>query len=195
MSFYPPEISERFHSPKNAGKAARTNAVGTGASFVCGAFVRFYLEIDSQTKEIREAKFKTGACGFSMAAADVLAEKIVGRKLNELHGFDKNILEKEIAGELGTFPESRSHCATICLDALRAAFNDYRSFQIEEFAGEKALICTCFGVSEEMIEKVIAENSLETVEEVISVCSAGGGCGSCQPLIREILDAINFERS
>ena len=175
--------------PKNVGKPDRTNAVGTGASFLCGAFVRFYLEIDVQTKEIKRAKFKTNACGFSIAAADLLADKIVGRKLSELHGFDKNISSNEIEAELGAFPENRKHCAEICLDALRAAFNDFRSLQIEEFTGEKALICTCFGVGEETIETVIEENSLETVEQVTDLCNAGGGCGSCQPLIQEILDS------
>jgi NifU-like protein len=63
------------------------------------------------------------------------------------------------------------------------------AFQIEEFTGEKALICTCFGVSEETIERVIANNRCETVEEVSQKCNAGSGCGSCQPLIQEIIDS------
>jgi NAD(P)H-nitrite reductase large subunit len=65
---------------------------------------------------------------------------------------------------------------------------DFRAFQIEEWSGEKALICTCFGVSEETIENLVKENSLETIEEVTAACNAGGGCGSCQPLIQEIID-------
>jgi NifU-like protein len=194
VKFYPPKISERFHAPKAIRKTEETKAAGTGASFVCGAFVRFYLDIDVQTKEIREAKFNSNACGFAIAAADVLAEKIVGRKLNELHGFDRSILANEIERELEKFPDNRKHCIAICMDAIRAAFNDFRSFQIEEFTGEKALICTCFGVSEETIEKVIAENQVEAIEEVTEICNAGGGCGSCQPLIQEILDAMNLER-
>jgi NifU-like protein len=73
---------------------------------------------------------------------------------------------------------------------LQDAFADFRAFQIEEFAGEKALICTCFGVSEERIEKAITENNLQTVEEVGEFCRAGTGCGSCQPLIQEIIDSL-----
>jgi len=188
MAFYPPKISERFHAPENAGAAAGANAVGTGASFVCGAFVRFYLQIDAQTKEIRQAKFKTSGCGYSVAAADVLAARVRGKKLIELHGFEDNELQSEIEGELGEFSAHRAHCLKICLDALHAAFADFRAFQIEEFAGEKALICTCFGVSEETIERAVAENEIETVEEVTDICKAGGGCGSCQFLIQEIID-------
>jgi NifU-like protein len=189
VSFYSSKISQRFYSPQYSGKAESANAAGTDASFVCGAFVRFSLRIELETKEIKEAKFKTNGCGFLIAAADVLAEKISGKKLTELHGLDENELRTEIEGELETFPENRRHCAEICLDALHRTFSDFRAFQIVEFAGEKALICTCFGVSEDTIEKIIAESSLQTVEDVTDACSAGGGCGSCRFLIQEIIDS------
>lgn len=188
MSFYPNKINKHFRQPKRAGKVEKTNAVGTGASFVCGSFVRFYLEIDVQ-KQIKDAKFKSNGCGFAIAAADVLAEKIVGKNLTALHGLDN--FKVEIENELDKFPENRKHCAEICVDALSQAFADFRVLQIEEFAGEKALICTCFGVSEERIEKIIAENEVETVEEIGEICNAGTGCGSCHFLIQEMLDAQN----
>lgn len=185
--FYPEKISERFYAPKNAGKSRRTNAVGTGASFVCGSFVRVYLEIDARTKEIKEAKFKSNGCGYAVAAADVLTEKIVDRKLTDLHAAGD--LQIEIEREIGAFGAGREHCLEICLDALRCAFADFRAARIEEFTGEKALICTCFGVSEETVEKIVAENSLETIEEVGEICNAGTGCGSCRFLIQEIIDS------
>lgn len=189
MTFYPPEIARRVSAPENAGKALGANGVGTGASFVCGAFVRFYLRIDAAAKRVVEAKFKTDGCGFAVAAADVLAEKIKGVSLGELHGLEENALRAEIESRLGQFSARRAHCLEICLDAMHGAFADFRALQLEEFAGEKALICTCFGVSEETIERAVEENALETVEEVIDQCRAGGGCGSCRFLIQEILDA------
>ncbi|HSK71642.1 MAG TPA: iron-sulfur cluster assembly scaffold protein [Pyrinomonadaceae bacterium] len=188
MNFYPQEISRIFNSPKNVGKAENTNAVGTGASFVCGAAVRLFLRIEKDTKEILEARFRTNGCGFTIAAADVLAEKILGKKLTELHGLEKESLQAEIEAELDKFPGNRKHCLEICIEALQAALADFRAFQIEEFAGEKALICTCFGISEEAIEKIIAENEIEMVEEVTEISNAGGGCGSCQFLIQEMID-------
>jgi NifU-like protein len=193
MGFYPPKINAHFSTPARAGKAAATNAVGTGASFVCGSFVRFYLEIDLQTKEIRDARYKTNGCGFAMAAAEVLAEKIVGRKLTELHGLDHTEFLGEIENELGGFGANRAHCAEICFDALSAAFQDFRALQIEEYAGEKALICTCFGISEETIQAVIAETGAGTVEEIGRACHAGTGCGSCRFLIQELIDLRELE--
>ncbi len=193
MSFYPEQVSRRFYEPEHAGKPERTNAVGTGASFVCGTFVRFYLEIDAETKEIRDAKYKSNACGYALAAAEVLAENICGKRLTELHGLENDELKTEIENELGKFPDSRTHCAENCFDALHTALNDFRSRQIEEFTGEKALICTCFGVSEDEIESVIEKNKIESVEEVGAVCNAGTGCGSCRMLIQELIDIYTYE--
>ena len=193
MSFYPEKISERFYASTRSGKAEKTNAVGTGASFLCGTFIRFFLEIDVSSKEIKDAKYKTNGCGFTIAAAEVLTGKIVGKKLTELHGLKNEELAAEIESELDSFPAGRKHCAEICLDALHAALDDFRSFQIEEFTGDKALICTCFGVSEDEIENVIEKNAVESVEEVTNICNAGGGCGSCVMLIRELIDIYRSE--
>ena len=188
MSFYSAKISERFHAPKNVGRAQDANAVGTSATFVCGAVLRFTLRIDRKTKEIREANFLTNGCGYLIASADAMAEKIVGSRLTEFHSLDKHVLESAIENELEKFSAHRKHCLNLATETLQIALADFRALQIEEFTGEKVLICTCFGVSEETIENLIVEKSLATIEEVTGACNAGGGCGSCQPLIQEILD-------
>jgi NifU-like protein len=184
VSFYPKEISKRFNSPKNAGIAESQNAKGIAASFICGSIVQISLRIED--KEIRESKFKTNGCGFMIAAAESISETIVNTKLID---FDKVELKRKLMDALGDFPADRTNCLDVCFEALQKAFQNFRKTQIEEFAGEKALICTCFGVSEETIEKLVTENSLESVEEVSMACNAGSGCGSCQPLIQEIIDS------
>lgn len=188
MSFYPDRIDRIFRRPENAGTAARANAAGRHATFVCGAALRLSLRIDTRTKEIGEARFATNGCGYLIAAAEVLTRLITGRRLTEFGGeFDRR-LEQEIERELGRFARPRRHCLELTLETLHRALADFRLFQIGEFAGEKALICTCFGVAEETIERAIAAKGLETVEQVGRICRAGTGCGSCQPLIQEILD-------
>ena len=191
MSFYRKKISERIHDPRNAGVSIKVNARGKGVSFLCGVSVEISLEIDEETKEILDAKFKTNGCGFAIATADFLAEKIISRKLTNLHGLEGlEILHKE---EFGKFPIGREQCADICFEALYEALAEYRTKRVKEWNGEKGLICSCFGLDEEMIEKLIAENNLETVEEIGRICNAGTGCGSCQPLIQEIIDNRMFE--
>jgi len=193
VSFYPDEINKKIRRPKRVGELKGANGVGTGASFVCGTFVKFYLQIEIETKEIIEAKYKTSGCGFVIAAAEVLCAQIKGRRLIEFQGLDKSILQTGIENELDKFSDDRAHCLQLCIDSLQSAFADFRAAQIEEFTGEQALICTCFGVSENTIENLIQEKSLSTVEEVTAECNAGGGCGSCQPLIQDILDVHERE--
>lgn len=164
-----------------------SDADGKWASFLCGVSVKFSLQIDDESKEITSAKFKTNGCGFVIAAADFICEKIIENELTELHGLDD--LENAFAQEFGDFPSGRKHCADICFNALQNALAEYRMLQVEEWTGEKALICTCFGVSEERIETEISLHNLQTVEDVGDICNAGTGCGSCQLLIQEMIDS------
>ena len=53
------------------------------------------------------------------------------------------------------------------------------------------IICHCFDVTREDIEKAIKEKGLKTVEEVGEATNAGTGCGGCQEQIQEILNEIN----
>lgn len=138
-------------------------------------------------------RFQTNGCGFMIAAADALADAIAGKQLAELHGLDRDELRAKLCEELDAFPADRRHCEEACIEALRSAFADYRARRIEEFQGEKALICTCFGVSQETIESQIVKGSLKTVEEVTRICNAGGGCGSCRMLIQEIIDSHSIQ--
>jgi NifU-like protein len=184
VSFYPTKISERFNAPKHIGSLESANALGTNAAFICGSIIRFSLLIEN--KQIITVKFKTNGCGFLIATADFISEIVEN---TSLVGFDKIELESAIRKNLGIFPQNREHCLQVCFDALQDAFKDYRSHQLKEFVGEKALICSCFGVSEEEIETLVAKHSLRKVEEVSNMCNAGSGCGSCQPLIQEIIDS------
>lgn len=193
MSFYPPKIDERFHNLQRAEKPDKANAVGTGASFICGAVVKVSLFIETANKAIIRAGFQTSGCGYAAAAADCLAEYLEERNLRELHGIDDRKLLLIIKKILGEFPPDRTHCAEICAEAVQNALKDFRRRQIEEFQGEKALVCTCFSVAEENVERVIVETGAATAEEVGKFCRAGTGCGACRFLIQEMIDAQPLE--
>jgi len=128
-----------------------------------------------------------------IAAADVLADWISGRELKDLHGSETDDVRLRVGSILGDFPEQREHCLETSISALHKAFADYRNRRLDEFRGEKALICTCFGISEESVEKCIADNNPETTAEVAKLCRAGSGCGSCRMLIQEMIDIARVE--
>ena len=188
VGYYPTSIDERFRKKVHAGRADGASAVGTAATFVCGSFVRFTLLINQERKQIVEAKYQTNGCGFMIATAEIIAEAMTQRFVTELHGLDNAWLNSLIETKLGLFEDGRQQCKDTCFEAIQAAFFDYRALQVEEFQGEKALICTCFGVTEETIALVIGKEKASSVEQVAELCNAGSGCGSCRMMIQEMID-------
>lgn len=188
MSFYPASIQQRLNQPQNAGCTDNAAASGRSASFLCGCSVGFAVRLGDDDKTIESAIFNSNGCGYMVAAADVLAETLRGKQLADLHSLDHEELISLVENKLTSFPSERGQCADVCIEALRATFANLREKRREEFAGERALVCTCFGVLEETIAAHISEKSLKTTDEVAAVCNAGGGCGSCLMLIQEMLD-------
>ena len=123
-----------------------------------------------------------------VAAAEVLSEYVTGKTLGDLHGFNDEQLRAIVDRAVEAFESGRKHCLDACFEAIHGAFADYRALQLEEFQGEKALICTCFGVTEERLEVVIRGLKEPSVGTVGDVCNAGTGCGSCRMLIEEMID-------
>ena len=188
MSFYPATIHQRLKQPQNAGAIENANAFGRSASFLCGCSVGFGVRLSTDGKTIEVAAFNSNGCGYMVAAADVLAGTLNGKQLSDLHSLDGDELFAAVENKLIPYPAERRQCADVCIEALRTTFADLRTKQIEEFGGEKALVCTCFGVLEETIDAHIREGALRTVDEVAAICNAGNGCGSCRMLIQEMLD-------
>ena len=184
MPYYPDHINDHFFNPRNVGEVESEDAFGDTGSLICGAVVRLSLKIDAASHRITEARHRTVGCGFLIASASLLTEIIKGMVVGEA----ARLNESEIAEKFGGVPQDRMQCVALCCDALHDAAVRYRQTTLEEWTGEEALICTCFGVSEKSIERVIHTRSLHTIEQVTRACNAGGGCGSCHPLIEDILE-------
>jgi NifU-like protein len=184
MSYYPARINEHFLNPRNVGEVEGADAVGEAGSLECGALLRLSLKIDASVQRITDAKFKATGCGFLIANASALTETVKDLAISRAAMLD----ETAVTGWFGESPHDRTQCAALCREALLAALANYHNAAREEWTGDEALICTCFGVSEKSIERVIHTRSLRTVKEVTRMCNAGGGCQSCRPLIEDILD-------
>jgi len=184
MPYYPDRINEHFLNPRNVGEAQEANAIGEAGSLTCGAILRLSLKIDAGQQRITDAKFKTVGCGVLIASASVLTETIQEMAISRA----ATLGESAITDWFEDLPPDKKHCPALCREALHAALTNYHNAKREEWAGDEALICTCFCVSEKTIEQVIEARSLHTVEQVTRACHAGGGCQSCHPLITDILD-------
>jgi NifU-like protein len=186
---YPEKVSKRLRTSKPRHSLENADAAGVAVALECGTNIRFYLSVDDATRTIRNINFRSNGCGYMLAAADAIAEILTGKNLTDLHGLQEQDLTSEIRNALGEWPSEREHCIATVIDAFRNAFAEYRGMRVEEFTGERALICTCFGVSEEKIEMAIKHDAAHSVDDVGRLTNAGTGCGSCQMLITEMIDA------
>ncbi len=185
MSIYPPHILERLEAVRFAGRCPEADAEGHSAAFECGCFVRLELKMDDAAKRIEQARFESNGCGVMVAEADRACEWLSGKLLSELHG--------NAAGYGPIAEHGREHCSQAVAEAAAASLRKYREIRAAEFRGETALICSCFGIAEDVLEACIRRHRAATVDEVIDHCRAGGGCGSCQPLIAEMLDIADCD--
>lgn len=48
-------------------------------------------------------------------------------------------------------------------------------------------VCVCRAVTDETVAKVIDEGA-QSVEQVTRACGAGGDCGSCRGMIRDMIE-------
>ena len=184
---YPRKLADL--AAARAGKVSTdADAEGVAANLTCGSYLRFFLSLDNDGL-ISSVIFRSNGCGYMLASAEVLADHITRLDPRELHGLKNDDLGAVIFEQLKDIPNDRELCAESAIDALRAAFADLRVRRVEEFRGEEALICSCFGVTETAVEGVIATGEVATVDDVTDACRAGGGCGACRMLIQEMLDS------
>lgn len=178
-------VKQLFINPKNVGAVGSAESVGKAGSLRCGATLRFSLSID-ESHRITDAKFRSAGCSYLVAANSLLTEQVKGKTTGDAASLAQHP-ESSVIERLGECPPDRTHCAALACEALISAVKAYSDAVREEWPGDEALICTCFGVSERTIEREIRARGLRTIAEVTQTCNAGAGCRSCYPLIEDIL--------
>jgi NifU-like protein len=186
---YTDKVKDHFFHPRNVGEVEDPDGVGEVGSLACGDALKLTFKLD-ENGTIKDAKFKTFGCASAIATSSVLTEIIKGMSLEEA----AHVTNKDIADYLGGLPEQKMHCSVMGREALEAAIENYKNGGKQKHELEGKIVCTCFGVTDEEIERVVRENDLTTVEEVTNYCKAGGGCGGCQGEIEKIIQRIQGDK-
>jgi NifU-like protein len=182
---YTDKVRDHFFNPRNVGEIEDPDGVGEVGSLACGDALRLTFKLDENGR-IADAKFKTFGCASAIATSSVLTEMIKGMTLEEA----AKVTNKDIADYLGGLPEQKMHCSVMGREALEAAIDNYKGGGAKKHELEGNIVCTCFGVTDSEIERVIRENDLTTVEQVTNYCKAGGGCGGCHGEIEKIIEKV-----
>ncbi|WP_341525194.1 Fe-S cluster assembly protein NifU [Nostoc sp. UHCC 0302] len=194
---YTDKVLELFYNPQNQGVIEEKDELGvkvaTGevGSIACGDALRLHLKVEVESDKILDARFQTFGCTSAIASSSALTEMIKGLTLDEA----LKVSNKDIANYLGGLPEAKMHCSVMGQEALEAAIYNYRGIPLaaHDDDDEGALICSCFGISESKIRRVVLENNLTNAEDVTNYVKAGGGCGSCLANIDDIIKSVQQE--
>lgn len=181
---YTDKVLDHFHNPRNVGYIEDADGVGEVGSMACGDALTLTFKLGPDGR-IADAKFQTFGCASAVASASVLTELIKGKTLEEA----AKITNRDIVNQLGGLPQQKMHCSVMGQEALEAAIADYYRRKGGKLPEKPTgtIVCTCFGVTDEEIRKVVRENGLTTVEQVTNYCKAGGGCGGCKERIAELI--------
>ena len=97
---YSEKVMDHFNNPRNVGEIENASGVGTVGNAKCGDIMRIYLDIDEDTKIIRDCKFKT------------IYEAL-------------QVTNKAVMDALDGLPPVKVHCSLLAEEAVHAALWDY----------------------------------------------------------------------
>lgn len=183
---YTDKVMDHFRHPRNVGTIEQPDGKATVGSLACGDALTFMFKLGPDGR-IAEAKFQTFGCASAVASSSALTEMVIGKTVEEA----EQITNRQIADYLGGLPDQKMHCSVMGREALEAAIHNYRTGEESVVQVHEEIVCTCFGVSKDEIERVTRENHLHSVDEVTNFCKAGGGCGMCRDRIQEIVNEVN----
>ena len=118
---YSEKVMDHFSNPRNVGEIENASGVGTVGNAKCGDIMRMYLDIDEDTKIIKECKFKTFGCGAAVATSSMATELVKGITIYEA----LEVTNKAVMEALDGLPPVKVHCSLLAEEAIHAALWDY----------------------------------------------------------------------
>ena len=114
---YSDKVIDHFTNPRNVGEIEDADGVGTVGNAKCGDIMRIYLDIDPDTKVIRDCKFKTFGCGAAVASSSMATEMVKGKTIYKA----LEVTNKAVMEALDGLPQVKIHCSLLAEEAIHAA--------------------------------------------------------------------------
>ena len=118
---YSEKVMDHFQNPRNVGEIEGASGVGTVGNAKCGDIMRIYLDIDDETRVIKDCKFKTFGCGAAVATSSMATELVIGKTIEEA----MKVTNKAVMEAPDGLPPVKVHCSLLAEEAIHSALWDY----------------------------------------------------------------------
>ena len=122
---YSEKVIDHYSEPRNVGSFDKSAAnVGTGlvGAPECGDVMKLQIQVNPETNEIVDAKFKTFGCGSAIASSSLATEWVKGKSIDQAMSIQNTQIVEELS-----LPPVKIHCSVLAEDAIKAAISDYKS--------------------------------------------------------------------
>jgi nitrogen fixation NifU-like protein len=118
---YSDVILDRFKHPRYFGELPAPDGAHEDVNPLCGDRLRVEVRLEGSAAPAVEAvRYRGDACAIALASADLLAEMVEGRPLDEALKVDRDALLAALRADIRP---SRLGCVTLPLDVLRTALS------------------------------------------------------------------------
>ena len=118
---YSDTVMEHFRHPHNVGKIEDPDGKATEGSPACGDMVAVYINVDEETRTLKDIKFESYGCASNIATGSIITELAKGKTLDEA----KKVTWKQASDALGGLPAIKAHCSVLAIEGLRSAIQNY----------------------------------------------------------------------
>lgn len=141
---YSEKVMDHFNNPRNVGEIENASGVGTVGNAKCGDIMRIYLDIDEDSKIIKDCKFKTFGCGAAVATSSMATELVKGKSVDDA----LKLTNKAVMEALDGLPPVKVHCSVLAEEAIGAAIQNYYDNQGIDKKVKKSCDGCCSSCSE-----------------------------------------------
>ena len=114
-------LLEHYRNPKNSGLLDRPSCYANDGNPSCGDSIKVSCIVENGI--VKKIGFVGSGCVLSQAAASILYDHFVGKKVDYIKEFnDKKVLELLSLSQLGP---NRMKCARLPLEVIQRALVDY----------------------------------------------------------------------
>lgn len=147
---YQQVILEHYKKPRNRGRTNPVHRQQRGHNPSCGDTIELTVKLNETGERIEDVKFEGSGCAIAMASADLMAEAIKGRSIDEALKMVQHF-QKMMKGEV-EFPKEqrklnvmqgvsqfpvRIKCATLTWHTLKAALESVPGSNTDGFVSNE----------------------------------------------------------